>query len=140
MIAQRDGIRVAMYAALLAAAVCLPTLVRAQSISPDTILAAPTQYDGQSVTVTGTAKTVTTRQMRNRSMTRYDLCATSCIHVIDFTGATITEGAATTATGTFRAHVERGTFSVDNTLLVGTPPMRRGAPGGPPMPAPTASP
>jgi hypothetical protein len=137
MMFKRDNIRVAACAALLAAAVCLPAMVRADAISPDTILAAPTQYDTQSITVTGTAKNVTTHQGRRGPMTRYDLCATACIHVTDFTGTAVAEGAATTATGTFHAHVVRGSYSIDNALFVGAP--ARGL-GASPQPAPTASP
>ena len=143
---QKESIRAVVYATLLALAIALPVVVRADAVSPDTILANPSQYDTQSVTVTGTAKNVTTRQSRRGTVVRYDLCGTACLHVIDFTGATVTEGAATTVTGSFRAHIDTGRFSADNTVMVGSRPGGPRGPGGPgsgsppPPPPPSSAP
>jgi len=90
-------------------------------IAPSVVVAAPSTYDMQTITVTGTIKGVQTRSMRRGTLTQYQLCDTQCINVVQFGDQTgsLTDGATTTVTGRFRASVDRGPMHAQNLLMVG---------------------
>jgi hypothetical protein len=97
-----------------------------QSVAPSALAANPSNYDRQELTVSGTAKNPTARQMRRGTATLYQLCDNACINVIEFGNPNVEDGSQVTVTGRFlssfgRAHV------MTNVLVVGG---HMGRPGG----------
>lgn len=89
-----------------------------QSVAPSALSADPSSYDDHDVTVSGTVRSPGTRQTRRGTATTYQLCDTACIHVIQFGGASVTDGSNVTVTGHFRASFGRQT-AISNVLIVG---------------------
>jgi hypothetical protein len=129
------SLRAAMYVALAAAAaVTVACGHTSQSVAPSALAANPSNYDGQSVTVSGTAKNPTARQMRRGTATVYQLCDSTCINVIQFGNPNVDDGSQVTVSGHFRASFGRE-HAMNNGLVVGG---RMGGSGG--GTAPSASP
>ena len=98
----------------------------AQSAAPSAIAASPSTYDGQSVSVSGTAKSPATRKTRRGQVLTFQLCDTQCINVVEFgdaAAAGVTEGQTVSVTGSFHASFGR-VRHMENVVLVG------GRPGG----------
>jgi hypothetical protein len=90
----------------------------AQTVAPSGLSADPSTYDGQDVTVSGTAKSLGTRQTRRGTATTYQLCDTACSNVIQFGSTSVAEGGSVTVTGRFRASFGRQT-TIKDVLVVG---------------------
>jgi cytochrome c-type biogenesis protein CcmE len=90
----------------------------AQAVAPSALSADPSTYDGQDVTVSGTVKNPGTRQTRRGTATTYQLCDNACINVVQFEGASVTDGSKITVAGRFRASFGRQT-ALTNVLIVG---------------------
>jgi hypothetical protein len=89
-----------------------------QSAAPSQLASNSANYDDQDVTVTGTAKNPTTRQMRRGTVTRYQLCDTGCITVVQIGDTNVTDGSHVTVSGRF--HVAFGRrMMMSNVLVVG---------------------
>jgi cytochrome c-type biogenesis protein CcmE len=95
----------------------------AQSATPSALSQSPSTYDGQSVSVSGTAKDPKTRKTRRGQMLAFQLCDSACINVVEFGDATVSEGATVSLTGTFHETFGR-IRRMSNVLVVG------GRPGG----------
>jgi cytochrome c-type biogenesis protein CcmE len=98
----------------------------AQSATPSAIVADPTTYDGQSVSVSGTAKAPKTRTTRRGQILTFQLCDTQCVNVVEFgdaAAAGVTEGQSVSVTGSFHASFGKMRH-MENVVLVG------GRPGG----------
>jgi hypothetical protein len=99
---------------LVAALTLLPAVaIAAGALSPSTIVASPSTYDGKNVTVAGK---VTNFQVSNTPMgavAGFQLCDAKCVVVIDKTNQSRNNGAAATVTGTFHTTFKgpRKTFS-----------------------------
>jgi hypothetical protein len=89
-----------------------------QSVAPSALAANPSTYDDQDVTVSGTAKNPTTREMRRGAATVYQLCDNACITVLQFGGSNVADGSQVTVNGHFRASFGR-TRMMNNVLVVG---------------------
>jgi hypothetical protein len=89
-----------------------------QSVAPSAVTSNPSNYDEQDVTVSGTAKSPRTRQMRRGTVTLYQLCDNSCINVVQFGTANVTEGSQVTVSGRFHQSFGRR-MHMSNVLLVG---------------------
>jgi hypothetical protein len=89
-----------------------------QSVAPSGLASNPSNYDDQDVTVTGTAKNPRTRQMRRGTATIYQLCDSSCINVVQFGEANVTEGSQVTVSGRFHQSFGRR-MTITNVLVVG---------------------
>jgi FlaG/FlaF family flagellin (archaellin) len=100
-----------------------------QSVAPSALASNPSNYDDQDVTVSGTAKNPTTRQMRRGTATTYQLCDNTCINVVQFGDANVTEGSQITVSGRFHTSFGRRTI-MSNVLVVGGRMRREG--GGSP--------
>lgn len=112
---------------------------KAQAASPSALTGDPTTYDGQTVSVSGTAKDPKVRQLRRGgTAVMYQLCDTQCIHVFQFGDQTITDGTPVSVTGTFHASFGR-VRQISNVLMVGTRPGggHWGGGQGPPSAAPS---
>jgi hypothetical protein len=107
--------RAALSIALASSAACGHS---AQTVAPSALSADPSTYDGQDVTVSGTAKSLGTRQTRRGTATTYQLCDTACINVIQFGASDAAEGGNVTVTGRFRATFGRQT-TIKDVLVVG---------------------
>jgi FlaG/FlaF family flagellin (archaellin) len=89
-----------------------------QSVAPSALAANPANYDNQDVTVSGTAKNPTARQMRRGTATVYQLCDSACINVVQFGTSNVSDGGQTTVSGHFRASFGRNRM-MSNVLVVG---------------------
>lgn len=87
-------------------------------VAPSALAANPADYDGQSVTVSGTVKNPTAMQMRRGTATTYQLCDNACITVIAFGDTNVSDGSQVTASGRFRASFGRKQM-MTNVLIVG---------------------
>jgi hypothetical protein len=101
----------------------------AESVTPSGITANPANYDEADLTVTGTARNPTTRQLRRGTATTYQLCDTACINVVQFGAANVTDGSKVTVSGRFHTSFGRRRI-MSNVLVVGG---RMRAPGGAPQ-------
>jgi hypothetical protein len=89
-----------------------------QSVAPSALAANPANYDGQDVTVSGTAKNPTARQMRRGTATVYQLCDSACINVVQFGDTNVSDGGQVSVSGRFRATFGRRE-KMSNVLIVG---------------------
>jgi hypothetical protein len=115
------SLRVAMTrAALLAAIASTVACAHTSQVAPSALVANPSNYDGQSVTVAGTAKNPTSLDTRRGTATTYQLCDSACITVIAFGNgnANVSDGSQTTVSGRFRASFGRKQM-MTNVLIVG---------------------
>ncbi len=122
---------VLLLAAVASTVACAHT---SQSVAPSALAANPSNYDGQSVTVSGTVKNPTARQTHRGTATAYQLCDSACINVIEFGNTNVSDGSQVTVSGRFRTSFGRQE-TMTNVLLVGG---RMGGFGG--GPAPSTSP
>lgn len=89
-----------------------------QSLAPSAVIANPSSYDEQDITVSGAARNPETRQTPRGTFTRYQLCDTACINVVTFGESSVAAGSQQTVTGRFHATFgRRRVFS--NVLVVG---------------------
>jgi hypothetical protein len=105
-------------AVLLAAFASTVACGHTTQVAPSALAANPADYDGQSVTVSGTVKNPTAMQMRRGTATTYQLCDNACITVIAFGDTNISDGSQVTASGRFRASFGRKQM-MTNVLIVG---------------------
>jgi formylmethanofuran dehydrogenase subunit C len=89
-----------------------------QPVAPSALASNPAGYDGQDVTVTGTAKNPTTRLMRRGTDTIYQLCDNACINVVQFGDTNVAEGGQVTVSGRFHTSFGRR-MTMSNVLVVG---------------------
>ena len=90
----------------------------AKTVTPSALAASPATYDGESVSVSGTAKDPQTRTTKRGHLVLYQLCDTACVHVVQFGDATVTDGSAVSVTGMFRASFGR-VKHIENVVVVG---------------------
>ncbi|MFZ0032000.1 MAG: hypothetical protein WAK84_09015 [Candidatus Cybelea sp.] len=102
--------------ALLAA---LPIVVAAATLVPSAILASPSTYDGQTVTVSGTVSNFMSKSTAMGQFSGFQLCDSKCINVIDKTNQTHANGSAATLTGTFHASFKAPHKTWSNALTIG---------------------
>jgi hypothetical protein len=105
-------------ALLVAALVLVGCGGGAKSASPSQLSSNAADYDGQSVSVSGTAKDPQTRTTRRGPMVRYQLCDTACINVVQFGDTSVTDGSKITVSGFFRQSFGR-IHKFSNVLIVG---------------------
>jgi len=106
----------------------------AKSATPSSLSESPSDFDGQSVSVAGTAKSPAVRKTRRGQLLTFQLCDSACINVVEFgDAATVSEGATVNLTGTFHESFGR-MRRMNNVLVVGGRPGGygggAGAPGG----------
>jgi hypothetical protein len=89
-----------------------------KAVTPSALLASPATYDGESVSVSGTAKDPRTRQTRRGRLLLYQLCDAACINVVQFGDANVNDGSSASVTGTFHATFGR-VRHISNVVVVG---------------------
>ncbi|MGB8966875.1 MAG: hypothetical protein WCB99_14660 [Candidatus Cybelea sp.] len=116
----RSGPGIARQIALTAAIASLAACGghSSQAVAPSAITSNPSNYDGQSITVTGKVTNARTREMRFGTASLYQLCDTACINVVQFGSASVTDGSQSTVSGHFRASFGRQRV-MTNVLVVG---------------------
>lgn len=88
------------------------------SVAPSALIANPSNYDGQTITVSGTAKNPATHAMRRGTATTYQLCDSACINVVQFGDTNVSDGSQVTVSGRFRESFGRRQV-MTNVLVVG---------------------
>ncbi len=81
------------------------------------ILANPTAFDGQHLTVSGTiAQLAEKTSRRGNDYSTFDLCDTACLHIYIRSHPKIADGQALTVSGKFYADRKVGSFDITNEL------------------------
>ena len=91
----------------------------AATVAPSAIVAAPSSFDGKTITVAGSVKGFQTSSSMMGTVAGYQLCDTSCIVVIDESNHAQTNGSKATVTGTFHATFKGPRKSFTNALVIG---------------------
>jgi cytochrome c-type biogenesis protein CcmE len=86
------------------------------ALAPSKVVAQASTYDQQTISVAGTVKNVTTGSSPRGNYTKYDLCDSQCITIVQFGSANVKEGQQQTVTGTFRANAKR--MHLSNVLVI----------------------
>ena len=109
-------IGVALALALMAASPSpAPTVTPATHIAD--ILANPTSFDGQHLSVSGSvAQLAEKTSRRGNDYTTFDLCETACVHVYSYGHPKIANGQTLTVTGKFFADKHVGSLDFKNEL------------------------
>jgi CMP-2-keto-3-deoxyoctulosonic acid synthetase len=83
----------------------------------DAILASPSTYDGQHVTVAGTVRDVEEKTShKGNDYDVFQLCGDRCLHVFTFGRPPIAEGQKITVNGTFSAVKHVGSYTFRNEI------------------------
>ncbi len=81
------------------------------------VLANPTSFDGQHLTVSGTIAQLAERtSRRGNDYATFDLCDTACLHIYVRSHPKIADGQTLTVSGKFYADRKVGSFDVKNEL------------------------
>jgi hypothetical protein len=81
------------------------------------ILAAPSSFDGQHLTVNGTVQQLSEKtSRRGNDYTTFDLCDASCIHAYSYGHPKIANGQTLTVSGKFFADKHVGTLDFKNEI------------------------
>jgi opacity protein-like surface antigen len=89
------------------------TFALAAEVTVSQILSNPAAFDGQHVTVSGTAQYVRSKTSRSgNDYETFSLCQQACVNVFTWGQPSVAEGKSLTVNGTFQAvkHVGRYTF------------------------------
>jgi hypothetical protein len=125
-----------------------PLATPAPNVGPaifvDDVLAQANAYDNKPVKIKGVVVNERTDPTAAGSVEQFDLCGHGCIHVVDATNPSVTNGTGATVEGVFHKHFQRGRFSQNDVMLIipgGVPPddsqnWQRVLNGYPPTPLP----
>ena len=97
----------------------VPSIALAAALSPSTIVASPSSYDGKTVTVTGKVSNFQTSKTMMGTVAGFQLCDSKCIVVIDKTNQARSNGASATITGTFHVTFSGPKKTFKNAVVVG---------------------
>ena len=99
--------------------VALPVLAfAADALTPSTIVANPSTYEGKTVTVAGTVSNFQTANSPMGMVSFFQLCDPKCVVVIDSTKPTYKNGDQQTATGAFHSSFKAPRRTFSNVVLV----------------------
>ena len=105
---------------LMGFALALLAASPAPSASPTRIadiLAAPSSFDGQHLTVNGTVQQLSEKtSRRGNDYTTFDLCDVTCVHVYSYGHPKIANGQTLTVNGRFFADKKVGSLDFKNEL------------------------
>jgi hypothetical protein len=90
----------------------------AVAVPPSAIAGNPSNFDGKTVTATGTVKGFQTSSTMMGTVAGYQLCDTKCIVVIDESNHAQTNGKTATVTGTFHATFKGPRKTFTNALVI----------------------
>ncbi len=103
----------------LALAAAPAIALAAGALSPSTIVASPSTYDGKSVTVTGKVGSFQTSSTPMGTVAGFQLCDAKCVVVIDKTNTAHANGSMATVTGTFHASFKGPRKTFTNAVVIG---------------------
>jgi hypothetical protein len=95
-----------------------PTPQVGAPILVDDLVAQAREYDDKPVAATGTAQNVRTDSTPRGPVLQYDLCGHQCIHVLDATNPSVSDGATLTVKGPFHQHFSLGRFSASDIIII----------------------
>jgi hypothetical protein len=95
-----------------------PTPEAGAPILVDDLVAQAHEYDNKPVAATGTAQNVRTDSTPRGPVLQFDLCGHECIHVLDATNPSVTDGATVTVKGPFHQHFSLGRFSASDIIII----------------------
>jgi hypothetical protein len=96
-----------------------PVAAAAATLSPSTIVASPSSYDGKSVTVTGKVTNFQTSSTMMGTVAGFQLCDSKCVVIIDQTNHTRSNGGTATVTGTFHTTFKGPRKTFNNAVVIG---------------------
>jgi hypothetical protein len=100
----------------------LVTLLSATILAPSGIMAAPSRYDRQPVTVLGVVRSIVVRPIgRGGAIAQFALCDSLCVNVVEFNKPSFLAGQSLTVQGTFHRIFSNGIIQARNVVIVGTP-------------------
>lgn len=97
----------------------LPAAALAAALSPSTLLANASSYDGKSVTVSGTVSHFQTSNTMMGAVAGFQLCDTKCVVVIDQKNQSRSNGSTATVTGTFHVTFKGPKKTFQNAVVIG---------------------
>ncbi len=96
-----------------------PIAAAAATLSPSTIVATPSSYDGKTVTVTGKVGNFQTSSTMMGTVAGFQLCDSKCVVVIDQTNHARSNGSAATVTGTFHTTFKGPHKTFNDAVVIG---------------------
>jgi hypothetical protein len=96
-----------------------PIAVAAATLSPSTIVASPSSYDGKTVTITGKVGNFQTSSTMMGTVAGFQLCDSKCVVVIDQTNHAHSNGSTATITGTFHTTFKGPRKTFNNAVVIG---------------------
>ena len=99
--------------------VALPIAAVAATLAPSVIVATPSSYDGHTLTVTGTVSEFKTKDTAMGDFTKFSLCDSKCILVVDKTSQPHADSTSATVTGTFHESYKGPKKQWTNVLTIG---------------------
>jgi len=90
----------------------------AASLTPSTILANPSSYDGKAVTVAGKVAHFQTNKTLMGTVAAYQLCDAKCVIVIDQKNTTHADGDSVTVSGTFNITFKGPKKTYSNVVMI----------------------
>jgi len=96
-----------------------PIAAAAATLSPSTIVAGASSYDGKTVTVTGKVSNFQTSSTMMGTVAGFQLCDSKCVVVIDQTNHARTNGSTATVTGTFHTTFKGPRKTFNNAVVIG---------------------
>jgi hypothetical protein len=93
-------------------------LAAASTLTPTQLLANPSTYDGQSVTVAGKVSHYQTQKVMMRTIAGFQLCDTQCVVVIDETNGQHANGDQTSVSGTFYKTFKGRSRTFNNCVVI----------------------
>jgi hypothetical protein len=97
----------------------LPAVALAAALTPSTLVANPSSYDGKTVTVTGKVSNYQHSSSMMGMVAGFQLCDSKCIVVIDKTNQSRSNGSSATVTGTFHVSFSGPHKTFKNAVVVG---------------------
>jgi len=96
-----------------------PIAAAAAALSPSTIVASASSYDGKTVTATGKVGNFQTSNTMRGTVAGFQLCDSKCVVVIDETNHARSNGSTATVTGTFHTTFKGPRKSFNNAIVIG---------------------
>jgi len=99
----------------------LAALLGATVLAPSGILATPTKYDRQNVTVLGIVRSIVARPVARGTIAQFALCDSLCVNVVEFSKPSFLAGQSLTVEGRFYRIYSNGIIQARNVVIVGSP-------------------
>jgi hypothetical protein len=98
------------------------TVVPGPVLAPSGVMATPTRYDRQLVSVLGIVHNIVVRPISGGTIAQFALCDSLCVNVVEFSKPTFQVGQSLTVQGMFHRIYSSGIIQARNVVIVGSPP------------------